>query len=99
MFACSSGVSNDSVSAASAKSSVASTARSRCRFKIRFVPSTAWRGSAWTGTAWHGTAWHGTAWHGTAWYTPVTDDGDAFTTLFWGDAPKAGHVVPGEPAT
>ena len=40
-FARRSGVSNDSVSAAIAKSMVASTARSTCRFRTRFVASTA----------------------------------------------------------
>src|SRR5262249_10979083 len=40
-----SSVSNDSVSAAIAKSMVASTARSTCRFRTRLVASTACRGS------------------------------------------------------
>src|SRR5262249_384488 len=41
-----SSVSNDSVSAAIAKSMVASTARSTCMLRTRFVASTACRGSA-----------------------------------------------------
>jgi serine protease AprX len=58
----------------------------------------AWTGSAWTGSAWTGSAWTGSAWTGSAWTTAEYAD-DFYLTAFWGDKPKPGKYVPGEPFT
>lgn len=58
----------------------------------------AWTGSAWTGSAWTGSAWTGSAWTGSAWTTAEYAD-DLYLTAFWGNKPKPGKYLPGEPYT
>ena len=63
----------------------------------------AWTGSAWTGSAWTGSAWTGSAWTGSAWtgseYTTAEYDDALYMTIFYGDKPKPGLFVKGEPFT
>ena len=60
-----------------------------------------WTGSKWTGSTWSGSKWTGSKWTGSKW-TSVDLAGsgithrDDFLTLFWGQNPKAGLIVPGE---
>ena len=60
-----------------------------------------WTGSKWTGSKWTGSKWTGSKWTGTNWTSADIAGGDLthgddFLTVFWGQNPKAGLIVPGE---
>ena len=59
-----------------------------------------WSGSKWSGSKWSGSKWSGSKWSGSKWsstdLTGGSARGDDFLTLFWGQNPKAGLIVPGE---
>ncbi len=62
-----------------------------------------WSGSKWSGSKWSGSKWSGSKWSGSNWTSGdlVTADltlGNDFLTAFWGQNPKAGLIVPGEPS-
>jgi serine protease AprX len=55
-----------------------------------------WTGSKWTGSKWTGSKWTGSTWTGADLATGDITHGDDFLTVFWGQNPKAGLIVPGE---
>jgi serine protease AprX len=60
-----------------------------------------WTGSKWTGSKWTGSKWTGSKWTGSKWTSTDLTAGDVthrddFLTVFWGQNPKQGLIVPGE---
>jgi serine protease AprX len=58
-----------------------------------------WTGSSWTGSSWQGSSWQGSSWTGSSWQGSswTTAEYEEFQTAFWGNKPKKGKKVAGEP--
>jgi serine protease AprX len=55
-----------------------------------------WSGSKWSGSKWSGSKWSGSTWTSTGFAGAEITQRDDFLTVFWGQKPKAGLIVPGE---